>query len=121
MWKEKYELTQACKSYDDYAFPNDETHHPRCENSAYSILCTLTNDEYQFTNCKYVLRKCTACTSIDLPGVERYSSNQAPMITFNMYMTQFTCSHHGILIREKITTYLDAKGTSKKTCFSCEQ
>ena len=38
-----------------------------------------------------------------------------------MYMTQFTCSHHGILIREKITTYLDAKGTSKKTCFLCEQ
>ena len=36
-------------------------------------------------------------------------------------MTQFTCSHHDILIREKITTYLDAKGTSKKTCFLCEQ
>ena len=47
MWKEKYELTQACKSYDDYALRNDETHHPRCENSAYSILCTLTNDECQ--------------------------------------------------------------------------
>ena len=36
-------------------------------------------------------------------------------------MTQFTCLHHGILIREKITTYLDAKGKSKKTCFLCEQ
>ena len=43
------------------------------------------------------------------------------MIMFNTYMNQFTCSHHGILIREKITTYLDAKGTSKKTCFLCEQ
>ena len=36
-------------------------------------------------------------------------------------MTQFTCSHHGILIRESITTYLYAKGTSKNTCFLCEQ
>ena len=36
-------------------------------------------------------------------------------------MTQFTCSHHGILIREKITTYLDSKETSKNTCFLCEQ
>ena len=45
------------------------------------------------------------------------SSHQAPMIMFNTYMTQFTCSHHGILILEKITTYLDAKGTSKSTCF----
>ena len=36
-------------------------------------------------------------------------------------MNQFTCSYHGILIRKKITTYLDAKGTSKKTCFLCEQ
>ena len=36
-------------------------------------------------------------------------------------MTQFTCSHHGILIRKKITTYLDAKGTSKNDCFLCEQ
>ena len=34
-------------------------------------------------------------------------------------MNQFTCSHHSILIREKITTYLDAKGIYKKTCFSC--
>ena len=36
-------------------------------------------------------------------------------------MTQFTCSHHGILIRKSITTYLDAKGTYKKTCFLCEK
>ena len=43
------------------------------------------------------------------------------MIMFNTYMTQFTCSHHGILIREKITIYLDAKGTSKNTFFLCEQ
>ena len=40
---------------------------------------------------------------------------------FNTYMTQFTCSHHGILISEKITTYLDVKWTSKKTCFLCEK
>ena len=36
-------------------------------------------------------------------------------------MTQFTCSHHGILILEKITTYLDVKGKSKRTCFLCEE
>ena len=36
-------------------------------------------------------------------------------------MNQLTCSHHGILIRETITTSLDAKGTSKKNCFLCEQ
>ena len=36
-------------------------------------------------------------------------------------MTQFTCSHHGTLIREKITTYLDAKVTSKRTWFLYEQ
>ena len=40
---------------------------------------------------------------------------------FNTYTTQFNCSHYGILIPEKITTYLDAKGTSKKTFFLCEQ
>ena len=49
------------------------------------------------------------------------SSNRAPMIMFNTYMTQFTCSNHGILICEKITTYLDSKGKSKNTCFLCEQ
>ena len=68
-----------------------------------------------------VMRKCTACNSIALPGVEIYSSNRAPMIMFNTYMTQFTCSHHGILIREKITTYLDSKGTSKNICLLCEK
>ena len=40
---------------------------------------------------------------------------------FNTYMNQFTCSHHGILIRKKITTYLDIKGTSKKTSSWCEK
>ena len=52
-------------------------------------------------NWKCVLRKCTVYSSIDLPGVEMDSSNRAPMIMFNTYMTQFTCSHHGIIIREK--------------------
>ena len=36
-------------------------------------------------------------------------------------MTQFTDSLHSIPIREKITTYLDEKITSRKTCFLCEQ
>ena len=43
------------------------------------------------------------------------------MIIFNTYMIQLTFSYHGILIRENITTYLDAKVTYKKTCFLCEQ
>ena len=43
------------------------------------------------------------------------------MIMFNTYLTQFTCSHHGILIREKISTYLNAKGKSKRSCFLCEE
>ena len=79
----------------------------------------MMNDN--FPNRKCVLRKCTACTSISLPGVEIYSSNRAPMIMFKTYMTQFNCSHHGIIIRKKITPYLDEKGTSKNTCFLCEQ
>ena len=99
--REKDELTQAYKSYADYAFPNDETRHQRCENVVDSMLCTPTNDECQFLNWKCVLQKCNTCTSIDLTGVERDSSNQEPMIMINMYLTQFTCSHHGILIREK--------------------
>ena len=49
------------------------------------------------------------------------SSNRAPMISFNTYMTHFTCSHHGIFVLEKITTSLDAKGKSKRTCFLCEE
>ena len=43
------------------------------------------------------------------------------MIMFNTHMTQFTCSHHGIPILEKITTYLDAKDKYKRTCFLCEE
>ena len=93
------ELTQSYKSYANYAFPNDETRHSSCENVADYVLCTPTNDEWQFPNWKYVLRKCTSCICIALPVVEIDSLNRAPMITFNTYMTQFTCSHHGILIR----------------------
>ena len=98
--REKYELTQAYKSYADYVFTKNETRHPRCENAADSVLCTPTNDECQWPNWKCVLRKFTACTSIALPVFEIDSSNRAPMIIFNTYMNQFTCSYHGILIHE---------------------
>ena len=37
--RKKDELTQAHKSYDDYAFPNNETRHPSCKNAAYSVPC----------------------------------------------------------------------------------
>ena len=65
--REKDEFTQAYKSYADYAFPNDETRHPRCKNASDYVLCTPTNDEFQFLDYNCVLRKCTACTSIYLP------------------------------------------------------
>ena len=66
-------------------------------------------------------QKCTVWRDIALPAVEMDTSIRAPMIIFNTYMTQFICSHHGILIREKITTYLDAKGKSKRTYLLCEE
>ena len=97
----KYGLTQSYKSYADYAFPEKETRHPRCENAEDSVICTPTNDERKLPNWKCVLRKCTVCSLIAISGVEMDSSNRAPMIMFNTYMTKFTCSHHGILIREK--------------------
>ena len=84
----KDELNQAYKSYADYAFPNNETRHPRCKNAAVSVLCTPTNDEFHLPNWKCVLRKCTACSYISLPVVERDSSNLSPIIMFNTYMTQ---------------------------------
>ena len=91
------------------------------KNAADSVLCSTTNDECQLLNWKCVLRKCTARTSIAIPGFERYLSNRAPMIIFNTCMTPSTCSHHDILIRENNTTYLYAKETSKNTCFLFEQ
>ena len=89
--RKKDELNRAYKSCADYAFPNDETRHPRCKNTEDYILCKPTNDEFQLTNWKCVLRKCNAFTSITLPGVQIYSLNQAPMIVFNTYTIQFTC------------------------------
>ena len=70
--REKDKLTQAYKSYADQAHPKDETCHPRCENALDYVLFTPTNDGCQFTNCKCVLQKFTACTYIALPGFERY-------------------------------------------------
>ena len=78
--REKYEITESHKSYDDYAFPNDKICHPRCENKAGSVLCSPTNDENKFPNKKFVLLKCNTCTYFDLPGVKRDSSNRAPVI-----------------------------------------
>ena len=54
-WK-KYELNQYYKSYADYTFPNNENRHPRCKNSADSVICTPTNDECQLPNWKCVLQ-----------------------------------------------------------------
>ena len=84
-----------------HAFTEKQTRHPHCENAAYSVLCKPTNDECKLLNWKCVLRNCTVCSSIALLGVEMDSSNRELMIMFNTYMTQFTCSHHSILICEK--------------------
>ena len=48
----KDELTQAYKSYADYAFPNNGTCHPHFENAADFVVCTPTNDECQCPNWK---------------------------------------------------------------------
>ena len=112
--RKKDELTQTYKSYADYAFKKNETHHPCCENVADYVLCFPTNDECKWPNWKCVLWKCTACNFIAISGVERDPSNQSPMIMFNTYTTQCTCSHYGIIIHGKITTYLDEKGTYKR-------
>ena len=99
--KEKDELNRAYKSYADYEFPKKKTRHPRCKNAADYVLCKPTNDECKLPNWKCFLRKCTVCRAIALTAVEMDTSIRAPMIMFNTYMTQFTCSHHGILILEK--------------------
>ena len=120
-WRGKYELTQAYKSYANYAFPNNKTCHPHCKNSANSVLCTPTNYECHWQNWKFVPRKCTACNSIPLPGVEINSSNRAPMLMFNTYMTQFTCSHHGIIIHKKSPVILIQKENLKIFYFLCKK
>ena len=102
----KYELTQAYKSYADHAFPEKQTCRPRCKNAADFVLCTPTNDECKLPNWKCFLRKCTVWRAISLPEVEMDTSIRAPMIMFNTYMTQFTCSRHGILIRKKLPLIL---------------
>ena len=93
--KKKGELTQAYKSYADHAFPKKETCHPRCNNAADSVLCAPANDEFKFPNWKCVLRKCTVCRDIALPGVEMDTSIRAPMIMFNTYM------HYALLRRAR--------------------
>jgi hypothetical protein len=36
-------------------------------------------------------------------------------------MTQFSCSHHGVVTLDKVTYYLNDKGKKRKTCVFCEQ
>ena len=120
MEEEKIKLTQAYKSYTDYAFPEKQTRHTSSKIAVDYVLCTPTNDECKFPNRKCVLQKCTVCRAIALPGVEMDTSIRAPMIMFKTYMTQFTCSHHCILILEKSPLIWMKKGKSKRTYFLCE-
>ena len=114
-------LMNEYKEYAEYAFPNDEPRHPRCENAADSVVCPPTSIGHMLPNWKCVLRQCNVCTSIFLPDVELDTSDKAPRISFNTYMTQFACSLHGVLKLEMTTTYVDTDGKAKKTCLLCEQ
>eukprot|EP00978_Attheya_sp_CCMP212_P009286 scaffold21956_cov70-Attheya_sp.AAC.2 len=118
--RSKAMLLDAYTTYADFVFPNNEALHPRCENAADSVLCAPTT-ECSLPNWKCVVRHCPSCTSIAIPAVELDTSSTAPMIMFHTYMTQFSCSHHGVLILDKVTYYLDANGKKKKTCWFCEQ
>ena len=121
MWKRKIWINSSLQIIWWLCISRETNSSSTLKNAVDSVLCTPTNDECKFPNWKCVLRKCTICHDIALPGVKIDTSIRAPMIMFNTYMTQFNCSHHGILILEKITTYLDAKGKSKRTCFLCEE
>ena len=44
--RKKYELTQSYKLYAEYAFPNNETRHPRCKNAVDYFICAPTNGKY---------------------------------------------------------------------------
>ena len=85
----KDELTQAYKSYADYAFPEKQSRHPRCKNAVDSILCTPTNDECKLPNWKCVLWKCTVCCAIALPAVEMDTSIRSPMIIYQHHIKLF--------------------------------
>ena len=112
----KDELTHYYKSFADYAFSKDETCQSICEHEADSVLCTPTNDEFKFTNWKCELWKCNACTSIALPVVEIDSSNRAPIIVFNTYMTPFcSCqSQHKVTIRVYIKSKHQSNAKQRK-------
>eukprot|EP00978_Attheya_sp_CCMP212_P017892 scaffold48234_cov60-Attheya_sp.AAC.6 len=99
--RSKATLLEAYTTYADFVFPNNEPLHPRCENAADSVLCGPTT-ECSLPNWKCVLRQCPSCTTIAIPAVELDTSSMAPMIMFHTYMTPFSCSHHGVVILDKI-------------------
>eukprot|EP00978_Attheya_sp_CCMP212_P037520 scaffold177762_cov62-Attheya_sp.AAC.1 len=118
--RSKATLLEAYTSYADFVFPDNEPRHPRCENAADSVLCAPTT-EYSLPKWKCVLRQCQSCTTIAIPAIELDTSSTAPMIMFHTYMPQFSCSHHGVVMLDKVTYYLNDKGKKKKTCVFCEQ
>jgi hypothetical protein len=118
--RSKATLLEAYTTYADFVYPNNEPLHPRCETAADSVLCAPTT-ECSLPNWKCVLRQCSVCTTIAIPAIELDTSSTAPMIMFHTYMTQFSCSHHGVVILDKVSYYLDDKGKKKKTCWFCEQ
>ena len=116
----KASLIEDYEQYSQFVFPENEARHPRCEDAADSVLCAPT-PECSLPNWKCVLRKCTLCSTIDIPDLELDTSNTAPIIMFHTYMTQYSCSQHGVVLLEKVTYYLDDAGKKHNTCWFCEQ
>ena len=65
--RKKGELTQAYKSYADYAFTEKQTRHTRCKMHQIMFFVHQIMMNVDTPNWKFVLRKCTVCSSIALP------------------------------------------------------
>ena len=108
-----YELTQSYKSYADYVFLKNETRHSRCEMQQIVVFVHRLMMNF---NCPIGNLYCGSVLPVLLlfsQELKEIHQTELQLLCLTRILLN-TCSHHGILIREIITTYLDARGTSKQ-------
>jgi hypothetical protein len=86
---------------------DDKPIHPKPKIALKSIQCTNVNN-FNFLHWNCVLRQCSVCPQYPIHVKEQRTNNDAPTISFHVYLPVTNCTQHGRLPERA------------KTCPSCE-
>ena len=87
------------ETYKNTVMPHGNHIYAKAYDMAKVTMCAYSQSDHLLPHCKFTLRCCSKCTSINIPGQETddHYPNISPPIFFHIYHLMARCTKHGRL------------------------